>query len=290
VSVGNRSLLVTGGTGFVGTPFVDLARSSGWAVTTVGRSGNADVSADLLQPDALNDTFASERPTVAMFGAWTTEHGNYWTDPDNSRWLNATIAQAEAALRNGVRTIVTLGSCAEPALGWANLTPYGIAKAELARLVGELVHAQGAQHIHARIFFPFGPSEHPSRLIPSTIALALSGQDICTGPPERIRDLVHVDDLAQQLMALCDTTFDGVVDLGSGEGATIGHVVATLVELCASSSTLELGALPPRDEPNALVARENRNHPELVLPTAWPLHDRLAETVSWWRSELSHND
>jgi nucleoside-diphosphate-sugar epimerase len=287
VNLEGRPILVTGGSGFIGAPFTKQLRQANCVVTTVGRSTESDISCDLLNPKALDDVLEFARPSIVVFGAWTTKHGEYWADPDNSNWLNATCAQIEAALNEGAQTIVTLGTCAEPGLGWDSPTMYGKAKAELAEQAASLVRSHGAQHVHARLFFPFGPNENAARLIPSTIRAALAGHDINTGPPDRVRDFIHVDDVARQLVALCGSPFDGVIDIGTGNGVSIGNLVSQLVTLCDSKSKVHLGSLPPRNEPEKLVAHMNRDHPHAVLPVAEPLSDRLAQTVSWWKNYLA---
>jgi nucleoside-diphosphate-sugar epimerase len=80
----------------------------------------------------------------------------------------------------------------------------------------------------------------------------------------------------------------GAVNIGSGEANSIKDVALRLASLTDHPELLRLGALPERaGDPPLLVPDTTRLNTELGWRPRSSLDHGLAETVSWWRSQIS---
>lgn len=291
-------VLVTGASGFIGSAVVRSLQRQGADVVGVGRSplANAEwVAADLLDPVACRRVAAIDADVLVHL-AWETAHGSYWSDPDNLRWLaaSAELVHRFASVR-GSRRVVVAGTCAEydwkfegPYTESAPLrpaTPYGAAKAGLWLALERHAATTGLSLAWGRVFHVYGPGEAGGRLVPLLIRDLLAGRPARTGPPDRRRDLLHVDDAGDAFAALVATEAEGAFNIGSGVPTTIGRVATLLAEALGRSDLLDLGALPsPPGEPDDLLPDVARLAALGVSPRV-VLEDGLRGTLDWWRSQ-----
>ena len=88
--------------------------------------------------------------------AWATEHGAFWTSPDNVRWLEASLALLRAFVAGGGARAVVAGTCAE--YSWSTeadvlaeeaplepATLYGASKAALLGAGGTFLEQEGVE-------------------------------------------------------------------------------------------------------------------------------------------------
>jgi nucleoside-diphosphate-sugar epimerase len=104
-----KRVLVTGVTGFVGSAIARAVDRREFEIhgttrpaTAIGRRPNANVvmhETDLLDPAAAAALVSAIRPTHLLMSAWTTNHGEYWTDFRNDQWVASTDALARVFFR-----------------------------------------------------------------------------------------------------------------------------------------------------------------------------------------------
>jgi nucleoside-diphosphate-sugar epimerase len=293
-------VLVTGAAGFIGRPAVGELHRRGFAVHGLGRhAGQDDLDAwhevdllDLATVDALVRRIA---PTHLLHLAWCTQHGRFWDDPANDRWVAATVHLAEAVRATGGERIVVAGSCAQYDWTEGALAPDGVARERLtprrpATRYGrakEAVTETLADAAVGLVFFPYGPHEQPERLVPSVTRALLAGTpaEISTG--SQVRDFLHVDDCGAAFAALVDSHVTGPVNVGSGTGTAVVDVARTIAHVVGRDDLLRVGALPDRpDEPRRLVADASRLHDEVGFTPRFDLESGVRDVVEWWRQEM----
>jgi nucleoside-diphosphate-sugar epimerase len=279
-------VLVTGATGFIGRHVVEPLRAAGHEVRAVGsRDG------DLLEPRVIEGLVEEARADALLHLAWYAEPGAFWTSDRNLRWVGASLDLLHAFAAAGGRRAVVAGTCAEYDWSHAFLseretplapsTLYGECKVSLHRVAqrwGGLSLAWG------RVFFLYGPGEHPARLVSSVASALVRGQPAPCSSGEQVRDFLHVADVGRAFAALVDSDVEGPVNVASGEGVSVREVVTTLGELAGRPELVRLGAVPPRPgEPPELVGDIGRLRDEVGFTPAIGLREGLERTVSWWR-------
>jgi nucleoside-diphosphate-sugar epimerase len=294
-------LLITGATGFLGVPAVRAA-SGRFEVHAAARAPSESApgvhfhAADLLTRDGAAELIETVRPTHLLHLAWIATPGAFWTDPGNYHWVEASKRLLWAFARCGGRRAVVAGTCAE--YDWTAEgvcrefdtptrphTIYGRCKLELGRWAAEFGRARGVSVASARLFWLYGPREHPDRLVPSVARALLAGLPApCTAGTQQ-RDFLHVADVADALIALTGAETTGPVNVASGEAIAVRDVVARVAEAVGRPELVRFGARPtPAGEPPLVVADVSRLRDEVGWRPRIGLADGLVETVGWWRS------
>jgi nucleoside-diphosphate-sugar epimerase len=295
-------VLVTGASGFIGRHTLPRLLESGFEVHAVSRDSRSgdDVGwhrCDLLDPAAGEALVRELEPTHLLHLAWYAEPGLYWTAAENVRWLEASLRLLRTFSATG-RRAVTAGTCAE--YDWSfgvcseretplrPATLYGECKRSLSS-VGERLAAQaGLSLASARVFFVYGPGEHPERVVASVVASLLRGEDALCTTGTQVRDYLHVADVASAFVELLRSDVTGPVNVGSGEPLPVRRLLSTIGEAVGAPDLIRFGERPERPgEPPLIVADTRR----LVDEVGWSAHHTLrsgiADTVAWWRERLA---
>ncbi|MEL7252647.1 MAG: NAD-dependent epimerase/dehydratase family protein [Pseudomonadota bacterium] len=296
-------LLVTGARGFVGRHVVTAARDAGFEVHAVASSAMDDPhlpqgdgitwhTANLLdpaQPEALIKTL---RPTHIFHAAWVTDHGAYWTAPENLDWLAFGARLARISLENGVQRLVSAGSCAEYSWGddlliegeseEAPATFYGQIKLAHTRMLDAVQQTHGLSTATGRIFFGYGPFENPARILPYACQQLANGEPAAFSTGDFYRDFLHADDLARGMVALLQSGLCGTVNVCSAEPMKLRDIVSTLGDISGTPDLFDLGARPDRpDDAVYLIGSNDR-----LRSTGWApqvdLKTGLKQTLDWW--------
>jgi nucleoside-diphosphate-sugar epimerase len=298
-----RRILVTGASGFIGRHCLPLFLDRGYEVHAVAREPQKNWrSVDWHQTDLLKTGAASAlveyvRPTHLLHLAWCASPRNYLTNPANSQWTRATAELAEAFIIIGGTRFVAAGSCAEYSrstapcqegetpLGGANR--YSQAKAAAFERLSELADCSGLSFAWGRIFFPYGPYQASERLIPAVIASLLQDHVVDCGAGKRVRDFIHVADVATAFAALLDGEVRGACNIGSGRGVSIHDLMNLLARKLGRESLLRLDAHSRSwPETSDIVANVRRLRDEAGWRPSVSLEEGLEATVQWWRAAL----
>ena len=294
-------VLVTGASGFIGHNAVGELSSQGHEVHAVSSrvKGEAEARwhrADLLQPGTAAELINSVQPELLLHFAWYAEPGKYWTSPENVRWVEASLALLRAFQAAGGQRAVMAGTCAEydwsvPGVmseGGHPLGPstlYGHSKTALCEVAEAFAGETGLSFAWGRIFFLYGPREHPGRLVSSVARALVAGQEAKTSEGSQIRDFMHVADAAGAFAALLLSPVKSVVNIGSGEPVTVREVVEQIAAAAGRPDLVRAGALPQREgEPPEIVADASRLREEVGFARRHTLAEGVEDTVAWWRN------
>lgn len=268
-------ILVTGGSGFLGGAFVQQSLATRHDVAVLSRQpasaaggmpGRVSLTGDLAEPPW--EAIASFRPEAVVHAAWIATPGVYLESPENADWVRWSLAFASRLPDIGVRHLTVLGTCIEYAITGKPLhetgtplapaSPYARAKAELHSALTSALAGSGTGLAWARIFYPYGPNEHPARLASSLLSRVLAGQPITLKTPNSTKDYIHEADVARALLAVVGTGFQGPINIGTGEGVTVGTLARTLAEFAGRPELVVLPADAPRDPLDFVVADASR--------------------------------
>lgn len=311
-----RRVLVTGAGGFIGRWSVPGLVAAGFdvhAVLSTSRAANVPAQlagatlqrSDLLDPMAIDALIESVAPSHLLHFAWIAQPGVYWHSPDNVRWLQASehlLQRFHAA--GGVRAVLA-GTCAEYA-GSAGLcdelassladdtapdTPaYAVCKLRLQRALAEFSARRGLSSAWGRIFFQYGPFEHPNRLVPAVIRSLLQNQEALCSHGRQVRSFLHVADVGAAFAALVEARVEGPVNVGSDEATTLADFIGRIAEKIGRRDLVRLGARPAPQEAPMLVPVTRRLREETTWRPRVSLDQGLSDVIDWWRAELARTD
>lgn len=300
-----KRVLLTGATGFIGRHCLPLLVARGYEVHAVSsRPITERVSnihwhqTDLLDFRQVALLIAEVQPTHLLHFAWYTIPGKYWSSVENVRWLRASISLLQAFVQHSGQRVVMAGSCAE--YDWqygycseaitplAPKTLYGTCKHSLQLVLSAFSRQTGLSAAWGRIFFLFGPYEHPDRLVAYVIRSLLQGKVARCSHGNQIRDFLYVEDVADAFVALLDSPVLGPINVASGQPITVRDLIYNIAEMLERPDLIQLGALPaPEDEPPLLVADVRRLQEEVAWQPNYGLKRGLKKTIEWWQQSLS---
>jgi UDP-glucuronate decarboxylase len=142
----------------------------------------------------------------------------------------------------------------------------------------------------ARIFNTYGPRMHPNdgRVVSNFIVQALKGEPITIfGDGRQTRSFCYVDDLVGGLVRLMESSngFTGPVNLGNPTEFAMKDLAELVIELTGSKSRLTFLPLPQDDprqrQPDITLAKEQLNWQPAV-----PLREGLRHTIEYFEKLL----
>lgn len=98
----------------------------------------------------------------------------------------------------------------------------------------------------ARLFYPYGPGEHPSRLCSSLIRRFRQGEAVTLNTPFSIKDYLHIDDVGRALLRITETVHDGPINIGAGRGYSVLFIAQILAQMMGRPDLAQ-----PSDHPTA---------------------------------------
>jgi UDP-glucose 4-epimerase len=294
-------LLVTGGSGFIGSRICARAAARGAIVHSVARrpqigtaKGVRPERADLSDVGVTQALVRRVRPDVVLHlgskvaGARDREHVLPMLRANLVAAVNVMLAAADV----GCCRVVLAGSMEEPDRGDPEAlvqSPYAAAKAatrEYSRLFHDVYELPV---VHLRVFMVYGPGQRDlQKLVPYVTLSLLRGQIPKLTSGARKVDWVYVDDVADAFLAAAVAPgVDGSsLDIGSGELVAGRELVGRLCELIDSRIEPDFGALPDRQLERERVADPKPADAALGWRASTPLDAGLVRTVDFYRSQL----
>lgn len=296
-----KKLLITGATGFLGLQCVARASRSPFQTHATSRTHHESIavpfhSVNLFDTNAVSELLETIKPSHLLHLAWMAVPGVFWTSPENHAWVEASKHLLNSFAKCGGERVVISGSCTEYDWETASvcreyetplrpLTLYGKCKNELFEWSGTFAEKTGVSMAWARLFFFYGPREHPARLVSSVACSLLAGKPAECSLGTQERDFLHTADLADALVSLVESDIAGPVNVGAGKAVAVRQVIETVARECGRPDLVRLGArATPPTEPPLLVADVTRLRDELGWQPRIPLERGLKETVDWWRT------
>ncbi len=262
------SVLVTGGTGFVGVHVTARLAGSGESVVALSAEGElgelageflgplrervACVKADVLDRDTLCAVLEWYGVDRVVHGAAVTAIGDL--EPEAARQavlvnVGGTATVLEAARRAGVQRFVQLSSASvyggtDPGVPLQEETPlrprdiYGITKRAAEEVVARYLQLFGMDGVILRLSAPYGPLERPNplRTVMSPVfhwcRAALNGDEVELAD-DLVRDLTHVSDTARcVVLALRKAKLrHRVYNVSCGENLRFSDILSALVRI-----------------------------------------------------------
>jgi nucleoside-diphosphate-sugar epimerase len=291
-------ILLTGATGFIGSHVARALVREGHEVhalvrgqSNLGRIEDLTSSLHLIKGDLLNPTFVLQ-PSAFDLGlhfAWYVEPGKYLHQPQKEDWIAASLRLASTLRDGGCRRFVATGTSFEYAPSDSPQressptrpsTAYGQAKLELF----EALQSIDIELAWLRPFYLYGPDEDRRRLVPVVINSLLRGQETKLVLGERVRDYLHIEDVASAICAVAGSQLTGAVNMASGVPVTVREIALKIGEALDRVDLLKLGALPyAASEPIYLLADNAK-----LRGTGWKprysLDEGLRQTIEWWKN------
>jgi GDP-L-fucose synthase len=307
LQLAGKSVLVTGGAGFLGAPVCHLLRERGVGELTIPRRSRYD----LTVPRAVEALFDDCSPEVVLhlaaevggIGANRSNPGRYWYA---NLMMGAHVL--ELSRLYGVDKLVTAGTvCAYPKFtpvpfseddlwnGYPEETnaPYGVAKKSVL-VGGQSYRAQyGTNAIFLLPANLYGPRDNfdleSSHVVPALIRKFLAGGDrvVLWGDGSPTREFLYVEDAADALLLAANRySGAGPLNIGTGTETAIGELAELVKELTGFAGEVVWDKTMPNGQPRRRL--DTTRAAELLgWKAGTSLRDGLERTIAWYRAEAS---
>ncbi len=269
------NIFLTGGTGFIGSHFLNFAIENGHHITAIKRNLDSITKIPLInEPNWLIKGYSeineNDFDNIDVFIHLAAHSANVpYDNLINLIKYNVEepLALFEKAVNAGVKKFIVAGSCFEYGLSGerfdfiptdAPLEPtqtYPASKALSSVAFHQFACQFKVRIDYMRIFQVFGEGEAESRLWPSLKKRALAGEDFPMTKGEQIRDFIEVTDVAIKFLDLAENLISDnnneigffIKNIGSGRPQSILEFSKYWWNKWEAKGKLLIGEIPYRD-------------------------------------------
>jgi UDP-glucose 4-epimerase len=299
-------VLVTGGSGFIGSHVVDKLRARGHepVIYDLRPSPWHEPGTVEERLGSITDREALERAlhscdAVAHLAA-VADVNDVHASPEDAERVNArgTVAVLEAARRAGVTRIVyastiwVYSDCEADAVDEDTLLPAPSHLYTSTKLAGELYckayqELYGIDYTILRFGIPYGPRAREAAVVPAFVNKAFNGEPLTlAGDGSQSRRFVYVEDLADGVaLGLSDVARNRVYNLASDENVSIKQIAETIQELVGDVEIVHTPARP--GDFGGKVVCSKRAERELGWTAATPFHEGVSKYIAWRRQQAA---
>ena len=314
-------ILLTGGSGYIGSVTTELLCDDGHAVTVFDNLERGHVEAvdprarlivgDLREPQPIRDAMRDLKPDAVVHFAAYALVGESMQEPlkyfENN--VGGGLHLLDAMLRTGVKKIIFSSTCAtygQPdvlpmteALPQRPTNPYGESKLMFETALRWEQARRGIQPTFPRYFNACGATEKygedhepETHLIPNVLKVALgqapavpaSRADYATPDGTCIRDYIHIVDLARAHILALEKDVSGPFNLGTGTGFSVQQVIETCRAVTGHPIPAAVSPRRPGD-PAGLVAGADKAKDVLGWKPRYPdLKTIVQHAWNWHRA------
>ncbi|HEX3086539.1 MAG TPA: SDR family NAD(P)-dependent oxidoreductase [Pyrinomonadaceae bacterium] len=311
----NKSVLVTGAGGFIGSHLVEQlvllgartrgfvrynsAGSWGWLDQSEVKKDVEVVLGDVRDRDSLERAFANV-DVVFHLAALIAIPYSYEAPLSYVRTnVEGTVNVLQAALRHDVALVVHTST--SEVYGTARTipiseehplqgqSPYSASKIGADKIAESFHLSFGLPVVTVRPFNTYGPRQSARAVIPTIITQALAGEPIKLGNVEPTRDLNYVKDTAAGFIKAAEHTQAAgkTFNLGAGREISIKDLALMILRLMNKEDlpllTDDQRVRPPGSEVERLCANTEKAQAMLGWAPAVTLETGLTNTIEWIR-------
>ena len=307
-----KSVLVAGGAGFIGSFLVSRLVDLGSKVTVIVRPQTncwrlenvknkiKKIRLDLTNQKAVKKTITLTSPQI-IFNLAATVGGSRSLSRLNefieNNFLIARNLMASAAEKK-VQKFIQMGTIEEygmqeiPFLETQRempISPYSLSTTMASHMALLFCRHKYLKTCVVRLAATFGPKQGFGMLIPNFIRACLEGRDFKMNSGEQIRDFIFVDDVVWGLLAagsndivVCET-----VNFGSNRGYKVKEIVNTINKIMGNPIKIRFGVEPYRPLDKMKFFMNSGKARKLLHWSAnTDLTAALRRTVNWYKENL----
>jgi nucleoside-diphosphate-sugar epimerase len=308
-----RKILITGGTGFIGSNFVykflELGdeinlivrpKSNFWRIESIKNKLKLH-KIDLSNAEELERFISNLKPEIilhfATYGAYQGRQQDIKATIDTN--LLGTINLVNACSKTDFECFINTGSSSEygiknkPMKETDLLEPdnlYGITKAAATMYCQYMAKKHNLPIVTFRLFSVYGYFEEKKRLIPTIIKSCLENKKLKLSSANSVRDFIFIEDIIDAYLKAINNIqkIQGeIFNLGTGKQTEIAQVVKLVKEITQSKVKPEYNQIKSvQIEPKTWVADTSKTKKLLNWHSKYNLKNGLERDIDWFKKNI----
>jgi len=310
---GSTKILVTGGSGFIGSHLIPKLVEEGYDVYSLARyvtgryvlgANVKTVFADLRDYHAVQKVVKEVQPEIVVHLAALSPVSYSYDHPQETVEVNfnGTVNLAEACLRHVphfrqfvfASTSETYGNqeafpITEHSPQHPN-SPYAVSKVACEKYLQYMCDAYDFPVTVMRPFNTYGRKRNKHFVVERAVTQMLENKDrIYLGDPETVRDFLYVEDHVSAYLAVLDNekVIGEVFNFCTGRGTSIRELTQIIAEKLNWHGVIVWHSVPKRPlDIKCLIGSYEKAEKRLGWKPRWKLEDGLKETITCWKSRV----
>ena len=239
-----KKVLITGGTGLIGTQTIPLLKEQGVNVyaLTIGDEQSSEgltyIKSNLFDKNNIEKIMQDIRPEYLLHYAWLST--GLFNDNTNFDFLTSSIDLLKSFVKNGGKRVVMAGTYAE--YGYHNeilsedmpaepINIYSRCKDFVRQISEAYCKNNNVSFGWGRIFSAFGKETDPRRLTSDVINHLKSNQPVTIRSGSLVRDYIYTKDIAAAFVKFLMSDVEGIVNICTGQETTIHDYVMKIAKI-----------------------------------------------------------
>jgi nucleoside-diphosphate-sugar epimerase len=307
--IDSSSILVTGGSGFIGSHLIARLLSLGivvyaphrgyerpWRMAELADDHSLRLmpNCDLQRPRDIESVMQAAQPDSVVHAAAYGVDARC-RDPRLAISTNilGTAAIMEASIRAAVKRFVLIDTAfvyreqqtpIDEHVELQGDTLYGATKAAAWQLASYYHRKQNLPLTTLRLFNVFGPKEGLYKLVPSVISSALGNVSLHIRQPHSTRDFTYVSDVVDALLMAIDGTLESgqVYNVASGNILNIMQLAQLVRNLTGKNVPIEVDEASTLHDKHASLIGDSSKLRNVGWSPAYTLDNGLRLTIDWY--------
>lgn len=299
--VKNKTILITGGTGFIGKNLIDSLKNE-YNLILLGRTEKTNYKnlsfykCDISEISDLENIFKKEKTDIIIHLATYYKPKNNLDDisgmiDTNVKGLTNLL---ELSIKYNINKLINTGTCFEFGNQDKKVKEESVYEpwnlyAETKILAENLIDyysKKGINVLTLKLFPPFGIHDNHKKLIPYVIKSALSNKNIETSPGEQKWDYIYSKDIANAYKKAIDFDWKGHEKfiISNNRPIKLKEIINKILKLTNSKSEVFFGAKNYRQNEIMYLHGDNSKAKELLdWEPQYNIDDALKETIDYFK-------
>ncbi|GAB4544725.1 MAG: NAD(P)-dependent oxidoreductase [Thermodesulfovibrionia bacterium] len=309
ISLNKKRILVTGGTGFIGSYLCRRLVRDGAYIYIIAREGDNDYLIrdighiikvffiDIRDYDRLLDVITQIQPKIIyhLSAMVNVETDLDLINPLLEVNLNGTLNLIKGCIKAGgvekfvyVSTSDVYGYRVDALTEDSMQSPislYGASKSCAEMFCLTLSKLYNIPLVILRPFIVYGGGQSPTMFIPQLIQSALKGKDFLMTEGRQKRDFLYIDDFVDACInaVIYEKAEGEIINIASGTEISLAEVAEKVMSMLGNPTKIRFGAIPYRDN-ERWVVRADIKKARMLLD--WQpridFHEGIRRTINWY--------
>jgi len=302
--IGKPSILIVGGTGFVGKNLLHVVRNLGWKCTVLSLRNpkKCEKNVDYIQVNLTNMTLTKSLLADRIFDyvvnlSGYIDHSSYFDKGKAviDTHFNGLQNLVNSLDRSNLKCFVQIGSSDEYGnvsapqseyMRESPISPYSFSKVCATHLLQMLHKTENFPSVVLRLFLVYGEGQNDQRFLPQIISGCINDLNFPVSDGMQLRDFCHVEDISHGIIAALtsDKGRGEVINLASGAPVTVREVITKVRSIIGLGKPI-FGEIPYRTGENmSLYADVSKAYQTLRWASAIDLDKGLERTVNYYQN------